>query len=255
MSASIGVRIRRVRTNWGLSLRDVEQRSVRLAQELGDPGYQISASWLARIEKEEHELTATKLMALASIYCLSYDQVLGPPRPTNDSLCIPKAMNAPNSTVALEAQTIEEDTKTALLQPQEGSRLPEQTTLLPSLSGPSPTPYRRAILGRLDRSLDPMIRAGSILEVHTQKRAILPRRGWSHEFDRPIYLLLSHAGYACGWCELDPDSIWLTLIPHPLSHANSQRWRFRKEVEVIGQVVAVHMRLDSNTQRDAAQPR
>lgn len=246
MVGAIGLRLRKVRADWGLSLRDVEERSMRLAQELGDPSYQISASWLARIEREEHELTATKLVALTSIYNLSYDQVLGSLRAENGGLSISKPMNAPNATVLLGGKWIDEGTNSMLAQSSETDRLPEETALLPPLSGPSPNPYRRAILGRLDRSLGPMIRAGSILEIHTQKKAIVPRRAWSHEFDRPIYLLLSRTGYACGWCELDPDSMWLTLIPHPLSHATSQRWRFRKEIEVIGQVIAVHMRLDSS---------
>ena len=88
-----------------------------------------------------------------------------------------------------------------------------------------------------------MIKAGAVLEVDPQKRAIMPRRTWSNEFDRPIYLLMSHEGYRSGWCELDRDSHWLTLIPHPLSHARSQRWRINTEVEVVGRVTAVHMRL------------
>lgn len=247
MPVSIGSRLRKVRADWGLSLRDVEDRSLRLAQELEDPSYQISAGWLSRVEREEHELTATKLAALASIYGVPYDQILGSITSAGGYFCTSTLSNVPNATVLLDRSS---DTVGATSLPvlQQGPESPpEETALLPPFSEFSPSPFRRAILGRLDRSLDPMIRAGAVLEIHTRRRAIIPRRGWNHEFDRPIYLLLSHTGYACGWCELDPDSMWLTLIPHPLSHATSRRWRFRKEIEVIGQVVAVHMRLDSNT--------
>jgi hypothetical protein len=38
---------------------------------------------------------------------------------------------------------------------------------------------------------------------------------------------------------LDRDSEWLTLVPHPLSYESSKRWRFRKEIEVIGTVAGV----------------
>jgi hypothetical protein len=47
-----------------LSLREVERWVRRIAEERGDCSYQISASWLARLESDEHELTVSKLIAL-----------------------------------------------------------------------------------------------------------------------------------------------------------------------------------------------
>jgi hypothetical protein len=88
-----------------------------------------------------------------------------------------------------------------------------------------------------------MIPAGSIVQIDTQKRAILSRKDWKHEFQRPIYFLMTREGYVCGWCELDKSSDWLTLIPHPLSPASSRRWRYRKEIENLGRVVVVAIRL------------
>jgi hypothetical protein len=44
--AGIGARLRMIRQEWQLSLREVEERSRRIAQERGDLSYQISASWL-----------------------------------------------------------------------------------------------------------------------------------------------------------------------------------------------------------------
>src|ERR1700760_4750808 len=64
----IGIRLLSVRRQWGLSLREVEERSLRLDQNWGDQSYQISASWLARVERGRHELTVSKLIALATIY-------------------------------------------------------------------------------------------------------------------------------------------------------------------------------------------
>jgi hypothetical protein len=88
-----------------------------------------------------------------------------------------------------------------------------------------------------------MIPAGSIVQIDTQKRAISSRRDWTHKFQRPIYFLMTPEGNVCGWCELDPDSAWLTLIPHPLSPASSPRWRYRKEIDGIGRVTLVPIRL------------
>jgi hypothetical protein len=47
----------------------------------------------------------------------------------------------------------------------------------------------------------------------------------------------------CGWCELDKTSEWLTLIPHPLSPVFSRRWKYHEEIENVGRVVAVAIRL------------
>ncbi len=119
---------------------------------------------------------------------------------------------------------------------------PEQTTLLAADQGMLPVHYRRGVIGQRDRTLEPMIRAGSIVLIDTQKRAIAGRKEWTHEFDRPIYFLLTRAGYVTGFCELDKDSRWLTLVPHPLSYETSKRWEYRKEIEVVGTVAAVFIR-------------
>ena len=50
----VGARLRTIRGQWGLSLLEVEERSLRLAQEWGSPSYQISASWLGRVEREDY---------------------------------------------------------------------------------------------------------------------------------------------------------------------------------------------------------
>ena len=102
--------------------------------------------------------------------------------------------------------------------------------------------YRRGVIGRRDRTLEPMIRAGSLLLIDIRKRAIAGRREWTHEFDRPIYFLLTRAGYTASFCELDKNAEWLTSVPHPLSYESNKRWRYRKEVEVIGTVAGVFMR-------------
>jgi transcriptional regulator with XRE-family HTH domain len=236
--ARIGAAFRAIRRQWGLSLREVEERSARLAQEWGDESYQISASWLARVERGKHELTVPKLIALATIYNQPPEELLSHCRPGEIGPPQNHQLPGPNTTLLLTDGPLDEQARYLLPDRFTTDSPPEQTTLLPPEAGPLPSQYRRAIIGRQDRTLDPMIRAGSILKIDTQKRTIASRKEWTNEFDRPIYFLLTHAGYVCGWCELDKESIWLTLITHPLSHATSQRWRYRKEVEVVGRVVA-----------------
>jgi hypothetical protein len=84
---------------------------------------------------------------------------------------------------------------------------------------------------------------GSIVQIDTRRREVSPKKAWIHEFQRPIYFLKTKDGYLCGWCELDEELQWLTLIPHPLSSAPSRRWRYGTEVETLGRVMGVVIRL------------
>jgi hypothetical protein len=95
--------------------------------------------------------------------------------------------------------------------------LNQLTTLLAAENSSSLAPYRLGILGKRDRTLDPMILAGSIVQIDTQRRAISAGKDWTHEFQRPIYFLTTWDTYVCDWCELDLNSDWLTVIrpPHP----------------------------------------
>jgi hypothetical protein len=242
--AGIGEMLRAVRIQWGLSLRDVKKRSLTLANEWGSRSYEVSGSWLCKMERGSFDITVPKLISLATIYSRPPEELLRQCLPGAPASLGCDRLLGPNSTVlvtvggpmAEEAQSLLPGDFT--LQP-----IPEATTLLPLDMSTSSTPIRRAIIGLRDRALYPMIRPGSVLKIDTQKRAIASRKEWTNEFDRPIYLLQTYNGLLSGWCELDRDGLWLTLITHNLSRETSQRWRYRKEVEVIGRAVAVAIRL------------
>ncbi len=238
----IGSQLRAARTRWGLTLREVEERTLRLAQQWGNPAYRISASWLDRVERENRGLSATKLIVLAVVYGLTAEQMLGLCPPANTNLAQLEQISSPNATLLLTSGPLEEHAKIWLPDKLVTDPPPEETTLLPSDQGVLPVHYRRGVIGRRDRTLEPMIRAGSIVLIDTQKRAIASRKEWNHEFDRPIYFLLTRTGYVSGFCELDKEAEWLTLVPHPLSYESNKRWKYKKEIEVIGTVAGVFMR-------------
>jgi transcriptional regulator with XRE-family HTH domain len=240
---AIGAKLRAIRRQWQLSLREVEERSLRFAREHNNSSYQVSASWLDRLEREEHDITVNKLIALADVYCIPPEQLLRSIHPLDSERSAPKQMPTPNATMLLAGGPLEAQAKYLLPDTPFCKHPPEETTLLPTAAGNPPLPYRRGVVGKRDLSLDPMIPAGSILQIDTHKRTILARKDWSHEFQRPIYFLLTRHGYVCGWCELDKSSDWLTLVPHPLSPASSRRWRYRSEIEIIGRVVVAAIRL------------
>jgi transcriptional regulator with XRE-family HTH domain len=241
VSIGIGERLRAIRRQWQLSLREVEERSLRFAQERGNQSYQVSASWLVRLERKDHELTVNKLIALANVYNISAEQLLRSLYP-QDPQPVLRQLSIPNATMLLTEGPLEEQAM-YLIPDTPGPEPPEETTLLAPGGGLFAAPYRRGVIGKRDRSLDPMIPPGSIVHIDTQKRAISSRRDWTHEFQRPVHFLMTRDGYVCGWCELDKKSEWLTLVPHPLSPASSRRWKYRTEIENLGRVVAVAIRL------------
>jgi transcriptional regulator with XRE-family HTH domain len=243
LARGIGLQLRSIRQQSQLSLREVEERSLRFAQERGNRSYRVSASWLNRLEREEHELTVSKIIVLADIYNLPIEQLLRSIYPGDAQPMSLRQLSSPNATMLLSDGPLGEQAKYLLPDALGVEQPPDETTLLAAENNSSLVPYIRAIIGKHDRTLDPMIPAGSIVQIDTQKRAISSSRDWTHEFQRPIYFLTTRDAYVCGWCELDRKSDWLTLIPHPLSPASSRRWRYRKEIETIGRVTFVAIRL------------
>jgi len=242
----IGNQLRAARQRLGLTLREVEDRTAQLAQQWGNSAYRISASWLDRVERENRGLSATKLIVLAFIYNLTMEQMLALCPGVNESPAQLELVSSPNSTLLLAKGPLADHARLWLPDTLVTDPPPEDTMLLQSDQGVLPVHYRRGIVGRRDKTMEPMILAGSIVLIDTQKRAIAKRKDWTSEFDRPIYFLLTRACYYCGFCELDKNGEYLKLVPHALSPQTEddeeRRWKYRKQVEVIGTVAAVFTR-------------
>src|ERR1700729_1386412 len=103
----IGARLLTIRRQWQLSLREVEKRTHCLAQKKGNQSYQVSASWLYRLEREEHELSVSKLIALAEIYNVSPDQLLRCINPGSGQNLVPRQLSADNATMKLGEGSLE----------------------------------------------------------------------------------------------------------------------------------------------------
>jgi hypothetical protein len=238
LTQGIGESLHTIRGQWRLSLREVEERGLRFAQEWGNQSYRISAGWLQRLERGKHELTVNKLIVLAAIYNVSPEQLLRSIYPGGPQPMLLSQLSSPNATMLLTEGSLEEQAK-YLIPDTPSPEPPDETALLSPVNGLLQAHYRRGIIGKRDRTLDPMIPPGSIVHIDTRKRSIPLRKDWTREFHRPIYFLMTRDSNVCGWCELDRKSEWLTLIPHPLSPASSRRWKYRKEIENIGRVTFV----------------
>ena len=117
---------------------------------------------------------------------------------------------------------------------------PNETTIVETQDGWSRAPYLTGVIGKSDLTLRPILQAGSIVHIDTEMNDLFAGKDPTpDELARPIYFLKTRDAYFCGWCELDEDLQWLTLIPHPLSSAPSRRWKYHTEVEVVGRAVCV----------------
>lgn len=201
----LGLLLRAIRERRKLTLGEVAERCKSLAIEAGDNSYRLSAGWLSRLERHEHQITSHNLVALAHVYGIETGHLI----------------RAAHSNVVEELET---------------SSL---TSLIPSAQRIPVTPYRWGIIGNDDQTLAPLIPAGSLVMIDTRKRLPVAAKRWANEFHRPIFFISHKQRCFCGWCEVDPVSRSLMLIPHPLSPASVRQWRAADHVEIVGRVVAV----------------
>ena len=249
-----GTRLKEVRGRLGITTREVALFSKTIADAEGNPEFLISGPWLTQIENEKAALPSIyKLFTLASIYGLSYPQVLGLYGvDTNKVKKYHSEMPIAKTHVTEYGSGQERPTSVEIpIRFDAGLNL-GKTNLLPRMIeswGTVPLEFIQhfdlrhrsyGFVGLKDYTLYPLIRPGSFVEIDPEVknvRNVLARS----EFDRPIYFVDLRNEYACSWCEVVDDK--LLLVPHPLSPIKTRMFAFPKEAEIIGQVTGVAMRL------------
>jgi transcriptional regulator with XRE-family HTH domain len=241
--AAIGAQLRLARSRTGLSLRQVEERCAQLASQRGIPACRISAGWLDRVESYNRGLSALKLFALALVYNLGPEDMLALCQNELDTPEQVVQIASPNSTSLLSEGPVEPYLRAWLPESLMTGPPPDSTMLLQGDQGPLPPHFRRGVIGRHDHTMEPMVLPGAVVLIDSWRRTIAKPKAWNSEYDRPIYFLYTRNGCHYGFCELDRKEDWLRLVPHSLSVQREElRWRYRKEVEVIGTIVALFTR-------------
>ena len=108
--------------------------------------------------------------------------------------------------------------------------------------------HRYGFIGTEDWFMYPLLQPGSFVVIDESRRKVA-NTGWNSEAERPIYFLEHRQGYACAWCNLNDDR--LILQPHPASECVPQVYVYQREIDVVGQVTGVAMRLDQGRRRRA----
>jgi transcriptional regulator with XRE-family HTH domain len=243
--------LKTIRQRLELTLQDVEDASQRIAEKLADPRYHITASSVGDLENHDRIPGVFRIFALAVIYHLPVRELLrilgiDAYKEADYAECVrPARFTQPVDFTAghqdwllpIRFDPAFSTQTTTLL-----NRAIQQWQSIP-LEFFKEMDFERFLFARIGERknfLYPVLTPGCIAKVDPHRTQII-NWGWKHEFERPIYLVATHEGYHCCWCQQEDRD--LILVPHPLSMCRYERLRLRQEAEVLGQAVGLWMPL------------
>lgn len=239
-----GQRLRLLREGMGLTLRDVESATLRLAHDLNNDEYQISLSRLSDIETKGTVPSIFRLYALSAVYRIDLLELLqwyG--INTGHILQDIKASEPPRTHLNSALKRLESALVPLKLDPSFNpaatcnfGRMIERwgTVPLASLSTLAEGDYTYGYIGSEDLTMYPLVLPGAFVQIDESKN-IVSEGGWRSEYERPIYFIETREGFYCAWCTV--RGAQLILQPHPLSPVPPRIFRHPQEAEVLGQVV------------------
>jgi len=245
-----GQQLRQAREQLGLTLRDVEMASDRIAAHHSNRNFAISPGRLSDIETKGGLPSIYRLHTLAVLYRRDLREILAwYGIEVNESAADLGLSAPPNShrTETLDSATLVN--VPLLLDPSFDprrtlnlGRVVEKWGVVPLayLNQFANTDYTYAYLGTQDFTMYPLLLPGAFLQVDESRNQVV-EGAWRSEYERPIYFVETRQGFTCCWCSVAGDDI--TLQPHPLSPARVRVMLHPQDAEVIGQVVGVAMRL------------
>ena len=252
-----GQKLKSVRERLNLRFRDVEEASHRIASARGSDEFAIGLSRLADIENKGTVPSMYRLYTICAIYRLDPAEVLSWYGIQLDSLTAdsrlveiagthPVRLNGGEHgdvllPLSLDPHLTLEKTAFLTRSIQRWGKLP-----VALLSGLDLKAHSYGYIGMEDWTMYPILQPGTFVMIDESDREI-ETGGWRSEFDRPMYFLEHRTGYACGWCSVSGDS--LVLQPHPASGCNPLVLARQQDVEIVGRVTGVAMRLDSARRR------
>lgn len=247
---SAGQRLRAVREQLGLTLRDVEAASEMLATRYGSSDFAIPLSRLSEMETKSIVPTVFRVYTLSVIYRWDYREILALYGVDLNSTAEDAGLVAPpksHRAHSLESagsvrMPVKLDPGFDLRRTSNLGRMVEQWGVVPMayLSQFANGNFTYGYIGVEDFTMYPLLLPGSFVQVDEAKNRVVQAM-WRSEYERPVYFVETREGHTCCWCDLKGDI--LILQPHPLSPVAVRTLKFPREAEVLGQVVGVAMRL------------
>ncbi len=254
-----GEKLKRVRDRLSLTIRDVEEASRKISARHRNDEFVVGLSRLSEIENKGTVPTIYRLYSLCSIYRLDLLEALEWYGVDTGELAADSAAAEISRTHMIGFGSLDTGQVQFPLALDPGidmrrttflSRMIQRWGKLPLslLNGFDLKEHRYAFIGMEDWVMYPLIQPGSLVLIDESRRKVV-NTGWSNEFERPIYFLEHRGGFACGWCTLNASQ--LVLQPHPSSMCFPEVYAYPEEVDVLGQVTGVAMRLDQGKRRRA----
>jgi transcriptional regulator with XRE-family HTH domain len=257
-----GQKLRRIRERLNLRVRDVEQASLKIADKYHNDDFAVLINRISEIENRNLVPTIYKLYSLCAIYRLDFQEALEwygiilSALPSDAA-----AVDVPHThVVSFHSSTTHGNSSGEVLLPLKldpGIDLRHTTYLTRMIQrwGKLPLLFleslnlkeqRYALIGTEDWSMYPLLQPGTFVSIDETQRKIA-NSGWTNEFERPIYFFEHRQGYACGWCSQNGEQ--LILLPHHLSGCSPQVYKYPADIDLIGQVSGIAMRLDQARRR------
>ena len=245
-----GLNLRGLRERLGLTMREVESASARIAERHGNDEFGVSPSRLSDIETKGLVPSIFRLYSLAIVYRSDLREILAWYGIDLSLSAADLQLNLPPKSHI--EQTLQGTAKVAIptrldpsFDPRRSanlSRIVEQWGSVPLgyLANLSQDKYMYGYVGSEDFTMYPLLPPGTFLQVD-EARSKIEQALWRSELERPIYFVETRDGYTCCWCSLKGDDI--VLHSHPLSPVPVRVLRHPREAEVIGQVVGIALKL------------
>jgi transcriptional regulator with XRE-family HTH domain len=245
-----GQNLRALREQLGLTMRDVETASSRIAEKHGNDEYSIPPSRLSDIETKGIVPSIFRLYSLAVIYRRDFRELLN--KYDVDLNAIPDDLDLsmpPKSHFSHVLAGISDVKVPVRIDPgfdprrtANFGRMVEQWGLVPLsyLEQFANRQFTYGYIGSEDLTMYPLLPPGTFVQVDESKNKVI-EGGWRSEYERPIYFVETRSGHTCCWCTVTREE--LILQPHSLSPVPARVLRYPQEADVIGQVVGVAMRL------------
>lgn len=247
---SAGKKLRELREQMGLTLRDVELSSTSLAESRGIEEFVINPSRLSDIETKGVIPSIYRLYTLSVIYRADYTELLKFYGVDLSSTATDFAICSPAKTHRLEIAEgrgsveipVKLDPGFDLRHTTNLGRMIEDWGIVPMqyLQDLSKQKYTYAYIGMEDLTMYPLLLPGSFVQVD-ERRSRVEDKKWRSELERPIYFVETREGHVCCWCSIRRGEI--VLQSHPLSPVPPRILKHPQDAEVIGQIVGVAMRL------------
>lgn len=241
-------RLRALREQLRLSLRDVQTISRQLADEYANPSYVVHASRLCEYETKEITPSAHHLYVMSVCYRTAILELLSWYVPVNNTVADwERTQIRPTHSVSLapwEQDSLARNFEKHLDKYRGTSlgKLIAEWGLLPLglILRLTKKRYSYAYVGAEDYTMYPLLPPGSFLQVDECRNRPTDHT-WTNEYERPIYLVETLDGLRVSWCDLQDGH--LVLQPHSLSPASVRIYRHPQEAQIIGQVVGISTRL------------